>query len=467
MIKSILPIVLLVWMLTAANYAFAELTHLAVIDDADGYTNVRQGKSTKTPILGRIDEDVRFLVEPSSESWWLVRMPDGTSGYMHSSCIRVLGKAVAASPTTPETRTSQADDSDLGGHFSPGIQPPTADASATEKFLYELHSVTMSYFLASSYQVSIGNNVYTDAHWALGRALGVKDLLESELVDEVPGSITDFCGNALQLDGALQIIARASESAGRAAVNDARDAFIQSATGSQRDGADPALNVLARAILRAGAVQVMARNLLGAKQNGGYHERWADILTAAASREPALKSYAARPQFTDATWHFMRSNEMGDVYSGETVSTRGPNQIYVRRPERRSHLGSLGNGPILIRLNKRGTFNVELTVDLPPGRGPIVVAKCKRGHFGFEFDSTSSWVARGLSDFQWHGRMDCSGPKFRSNWSGRTSIHLFHVSTGAGGQEDQTSDGTFLIYRPDQAASDEEAERIAQVVDLE
>jgi tetratricopeptide (TPR) repeat protein len=62
----------------------------AIINDPDGYTNLRAGASTKTSILGRISKGELFEVLSQSSKWWRVKTLDGKTGYVHSSRIQLF-----------------------------------------------------------------------------------------------------------------------------------------------------------------------------------------------------------------------------------------------------------------------------------------------------------------------------------------------------------------------------------------
>lgn len=62
----------------------------AVIDDPDGYTNVRSSKSTYSDIVTKIYEGEEFYTYVQKGNWWQVRTKDGILGYMHVSRIRIL-----------------------------------------------------------------------------------------------------------------------------------------------------------------------------------------------------------------------------------------------------------------------------------------------------------------------------------------------------------------------------------------
>jgi uncharacterized protein YgiM (DUF1202 family) len=61
----------------------------AVINDPDGYTNVRSGPGTQYEVLSKIVDNETFYVVSQQGSWWQVRTQDGTYGYMHRSRIKM------------------------------------------------------------------------------------------------------------------------------------------------------------------------------------------------------------------------------------------------------------------------------------------------------------------------------------------------------------------------------------------
>ncbi len=63
---------------------------LAVISDADGYTNLRKGKGTNFQIVKKIYSNEKFYVHPTNEKWWKVETKDGVNGYMFSNRINLL-----------------------------------------------------------------------------------------------------------------------------------------------------------------------------------------------------------------------------------------------------------------------------------------------------------------------------------------------------------------------------------------
>lgn len=75
-------------------------TLAAVIDDPDGFTNIRSGRSTKAAIVGKVLEGEKFLTYKQPGPWWRVRKADGTTGFMFRKYIRLVegGAQPAAVP---------------------------------------------------------------------------------------------------------------------------------------------------------------------------------------------------------------------------------------------------------------------------------------------------------------------------------------------------------------------------------
>ncbi len=77
-------------------------TLAAVIDDPDGFTNIRSEPSTKAAIVGKVLEGEKILTYKQSGQWWRVRKADGTSGFMFRKYIRLIeGGAQASNAPAP------------------------------------------------------------------------------------------------------------------------------------------------------------------------------------------------------------------------------------------------------------------------------------------------------------------------------------------------------------------------------
>ena len=79
------------------GYVFGHYTNLkmkeggvfGIINDPDGYTNVRKEKSSKSEILFQIYEDEKFIIQNNDGDWWLIEY-SGKQGYIHNSRISVI-----------------------------------------------------------------------------------------------------------------------------------------------------------------------------------------------------------------------------------------------------------------------------------------------------------------------------------------------------------------------------------------
>jgi len=60
-----------------------------IINDPDGYVNIRKGESIKSSVVGKIVKEEVFLFIPNyCKNWWKVKSSDGSvEGYMHKSRI--------------------------------------------------------------------------------------------------------------------------------------------------------------------------------------------------------------------------------------------------------------------------------------------------------------------------------------------------------------------------------------------
>ena len=65
-------------------------THRAVIDDPDGYSNIRSQKNAKSQVVTQIPQGEQFFTYIQDGNWWRVRTQQGKIGYMHVSRIRLL-----------------------------------------------------------------------------------------------------------------------------------------------------------------------------------------------------------------------------------------------------------------------------------------------------------------------------------------------------------------------------------------
>jgi hypothetical protein len=83
---------------TASNGPVEAFTLAAVIDDPEGFTNIRSERSAKSRILGKVLDGEKFLTYKQSGAWWRVRKADGTTGFMFRKYIRLVEGEAPAIP---------------------------------------------------------------------------------------------------------------------------------------------------------------------------------------------------------------------------------------------------------------------------------------------------------------------------------------------------------------------------------
>ncbi|RYD43965.1 MAG: YARHG domain-containing protein [Sphingomonadales bacterium] len=76
-------------------------TLAAVINDPEGFTNIRSERSAQSEILGKVLDSEKFLTYKQSGAWWRVRKADGTTGFMFRKYIRLVEGVAAAAPAEP------------------------------------------------------------------------------------------------------------------------------------------------------------------------------------------------------------------------------------------------------------------------------------------------------------------------------------------------------------------------------
>lgn len=74
----------------ADQFSAQPFTVSAIINDPDGYTNVRQAADGKSPIVARVDQGQTLSTHVQPGDWWQVRVSPATQGYMHKSRIVML-----------------------------------------------------------------------------------------------------------------------------------------------------------------------------------------------------------------------------------------------------------------------------------------------------------------------------------------------------------------------------------------
>ena len=73
----------------AVHYGYQkEKNILFIIQDPDGFTNLRKGKSSSSQILQKIETGEKVNVLGQNGDWWLVVSKEGKKGYIHKSRIK-------------------------------------------------------------------------------------------------------------------------------------------------------------------------------------------------------------------------------------------------------------------------------------------------------------------------------------------------------------------------------------------
>lgn len=72
------------------------MAYNCVINDKDGYTNVREHASTESPVLYKINKDEVFVVSNKERNGWyrVIKYGDKCSGWIHKSRVSILSKAL-------------------------------------------------------------------------------------------------------------------------------------------------------------------------------------------------------------------------------------------------------------------------------------------------------------------------------------------------------------------------------------
>lgn len=75
-------------LLTMSQYNDLEKSRTAIIDDSDGYTNIRAEQNTKSDIVGRIEQKTFFNYWATPSNWYIVQTKDGLRGFVYKDKIR-------------------------------------------------------------------------------------------------------------------------------------------------------------------------------------------------------------------------------------------------------------------------------------------------------------------------------------------------------------------------------------------
>lgn len=110
-----------------------------VIDDPDGYTNLRARSDAQSAVVARVEKGVVFqfdtIVQGEEKASWLkVTLPSGQKGFMHSSRIRFYGDIKAFSDTSPEDEVNVIARQHGFEYFPNARAAARGDARALQRF---------------------------------------------------------------------------------------------------------------------------------------------------------------------------------------------------------------------------------------------------------------------------------------------------------------------------------------------
>ena len=121
----------------ALRTASAAFTQAAVIDDPDGYTNVRSGPAASFPVITRVNRGEVFTTYPQTTEWWQVRTADSRVGYMAGSRVRILepGASEAEARAPEPNPTLAASPAEPAAAARRGPPPPQVFADSSRRRL--------------------------------------------------------------------------------------------------------------------------------------------------------------------------------------------------------------------------------------------------------------------------------------------------------------------------------------------
>jgi uncharacterized protein YgiM (DUF1202 family) len=99
--KSIFTLAL---MIICAVSAYAQKKYTGIVNDPDGYTNVRAAASTKSSIVDRMDDGDLLYYTPMTNGWSKVYLYRNSKfiGYMHTSRIKRIDISKMSDPPTDD-----------------------------------------------------------------------------------------------------------------------------------------------------------------------------------------------------------------------------------------------------------------------------------------------------------------------------------------------------------------------------
>jgi hypothetical protein len=450
------------WLVAITLFLLASVTTVpateegtpAVINDRDGYTNIRSSPSKESKPVGKVIDGEQFTVFPNDGSWWRIRTKDGVTGFIHRSCVRILPEADSRAAELPAT---SGDVFDLVPGSTQRVHPPLSPA---ETYLRALEGLNSVYFLGAVY-------VTTDRDFGLLREhLRRLVAIETKQGEGAPEALREVVRAAIVQDitlgELLRIRANINADTAWASIRDsAKNAVREYFKGNDEDVFGQGLLGFA---LNAIAAQMALEQFGASKSKTRPHARWERALKSLESSPGGLTElYQSYPALTDPTWQFIDRREAGDRFFAPTFNSRSGIEFEIGRAK---NVGDLARGPIRVDVpRQKGRIATAVSFRVPPGGLPQVRVVCRLGHLGASLYSATgdysnrnvAWAARGIDDPLTHGIANAQYQWGNRNPEGRSVIvHLPMLGEG----EDAFAEGTIYIYLGN--PSTEELERTDQ-----
>jgi hypothetical protein len=413
---------------------------LAVIDDRDGYTNIRSSASKKSKTLGKVVDGEQFTVFPDDSLWWRVRTKVGVTGFIHRSCVRMLAKVDSKVDEPPVT---SGDAFDLVPGSSQRARPPLSPA---ETYLRALEGLNSVYFLGAVYTTTDRDFMLVREH--LSRLVAIERKYGEAAPEALRGVVRAAIVQDITLGELLRIRARINADSAWDSIRDsAKEALKEYLKGNDEDIFAQGLLSLA---LNAIAAQMALERFGASKSKTQPHARWERALKSLESSPGGLiELYQSYPALTDPTWQFIDRREAGDRFFAPTFNSRSGVEFEIGRAR---SVGDLGRGPIRVDVpRQKGRIATAVSFRVPPGGLPRVRVVCRLGHLGASLYSSTgdysnrnvAWAARGIDDPLTHGVANAQYQWGNRNPEGRSVIvHLPMLGEG----EDAFAEGTVYIY---------------------
>lgn len=387
--------------------------------------------------------------------------------------------------------TRQGPPAPVEGEFVPlnaGLRVPSSNASPAERFIHQLTRISTRYLLDTAYRPSTGSTL-DDLTWAEWRANSVVALLQSPIGKAAPPDLRAFCKRSLELDAAFLLAwkTRSPPDLGKgggpslaqlglgailaitgdmeAEAGRSTQPWLSNNTPTNRNlqafTATIANDMILPAMRRVEKSNQLLKLARAKQQRDDLHTRWAELLSTLAASDSSLQPYAADPRTSDPSWHFAALHDLGEIFFGQCVTTRGEGeQSELRRNAPSVDFGNPADGPILVHIRSSGKgWAFQFGLNEKPRDERRYILTCTRGHIGAKIGIFEGlWAARGMSSWGNNGQTT-----FSINM--RMSQLLAHLPVTGRASESEV-EGSLLIYLPEQFATAEAAIAKARHVNL-